>query len=373
MQLRSELNSPKRIVVKVGSNVITDANGQLDQQKLHSLCQDMAWCLKNGIQLILISSGAINAGRAKLTSEKNEEIDFLQAASSVGQPILMQTYSKLMEEHSIGTAQILMTHEDFKNRNRFLNARNTLLKLLANNILPILNENDAVSFNEITVGDNDHLAAMTSQMLNADLLLLLTSSDGLYTKDPVLADATPISKVAFGDQLQVDTSTKTIAGRGGMSSKLMAVEKVTPLGIDAIMAGKDFSSPLKRALTEQVGTYFFGNQKLHTYQRKAWLLSTAKPGCYIEVDKGAYQAILNNASLLPKGIIKAHGTFTRGDCVSLIFQGETFALGLVEYNSMETTKLAGQHSDQIKKLLGYDISKVLIHKDNLYIKRHQHD
>lgn len=367
-KIRSEILGPKRIVVKIGSNVISDKNGQIDLSKIEQISEDIFWCISQGLEVILISSGAINAGRFKF-AHVNNEIDFLQAASSVGQPILIQHYANCFKKYGIEIAQILLTHEDFKNRNRFLNAKNTLLKLLENKFLPILNENDAVSFEEITVGDNDHLAAMTAQMLGADLLVILTSTDGLFNKDPSEEGAYKISKVKFEEQLLIETVSKSSSGRGGMKSKLMAIEKVTPIGIHAIVAGKDFINPLKRALSESCGTFFEANQNVKTNHKKAWLLTTAKPGCHIEVDKGAYQAILKNSSLLPKGILNIHGSFSRGDCVAIICEGEHFALGLVEYNAIEVQKIAGKHSREISNYLKIKISDVVIHKDNLLIKK----
>lgn len=370
MQLRADLEDFNLIIIKVGSNVITDESSDLDHTKIEQLVHDIATLKKEGKQVVLISSGAISAGK-KLLKDKSKQIEVLQAQSSVGQPILMNTYSKLFSISKHKCAQLLLTHDDFRNRQRFLNARNTIMTLLKNDFIPILNENDAVSFTEITVGDNDHLAAMTAQMLNADLLLLITSSNGLYTDSPEKKSAKRIPIVNYEDDLSsISTKTKTKTGRGGMGSKIKAVQKVTPLGIQGIIAPKDNDSPVITALTDSgTGTIFLSKKVIASERRKAWLISTQKHECAITVDEGAYKAIIQKkTSLLPKGILSVHGTFQRGDCIPILYQGKEFAFGLSEYSDLEVNKIKGKKSNEIEKALGRKFTDEVIHKDNLVLK-----
>jgi glutamate 5-kinase len=367
LELRSEIQKLKRIVIKVGSNVITNSEGAIDEQ-IAFLAQDCKWLMQQNIEVILISSGAINLGK-KYIQYQQQDIDVLQAASSVGQPLLFSHYAHALAKHDLKVAQILLTHEDFKDRRRFLNARNTLLRLLKSNIVPILNENDAVSFTEITVGDNDQLAAMTAQMLGADLLLLISSTDGLYSHDPSQPQAIHYPLIEFNQlPAELNTTTKTQAGRGGMKHKLLAVEKVTPLGIPVIIASKDYPHFIRRALSENVGTYFKPDKKYSHEERKAWLHTTVKNECAIEVDAGAAKALGNHSSLLPSGITEVQGHFNRGDCIAITYHKKIIALGLVEYTSEEFQKIKGKKSQDIQALLGFNISDVVIHKDNLVLK-----
>jgi glutamate 5-kinase len=372
MQFRENIKKFQYLVIKVGSNVITDSNGDLDHSKMETIASDISLLKNAGIKVVLITSGAISAGR-KLLSGPKKQIEILQAQSSIGQPILMNHYASLFHKHQVKVAQLLLTHDDFKNRQRFLNARNTISTLLNHNFVPILNENDAVSFTEITLGDNDHLAAMTAQMIGADLLLLITSSDGLYTDDPSSPHARKLSIVEYGDDLSfISTKSKTPSGRGGMASKLLAVQKVTPLGIEAIIAPKDVTNPIINALTNsQAGSVFRAIPLLKSEQRKAWLVSTQKMDCGIYVDAGAYQALKDQKkSLLPKGILKVKGSFLRGDCIPIYFNELLFALGLVEYSDKEVNLIKGHNSAEIDNLIGHKLTDEVIHKDNLLIKDH---
>ena len=315
-------------------------------------------------QVIIVTSGSIQAGQDFLPNYQAQEISHLQAASSIGQPILFSKYSDALKKHNINTAQTLLTHDDFKNRTRFLNARNTLLHLLENNIIPILNENDAISFQEITVGDNDHLAVMAAQMLSVDLILFITSADGLYDRDPKENDSKIIKQIPFSyDFSQLEISSKSSSGRGGMQSKIEAVQKATNSGIECIIAGKS-ANPILPILTEQLGTFFEANtEKLSA--RKAWLLSTTRPNCKLYVDEGCKKAILANASLLPSGILRVEGEFTRGDSVSVCFEDQNLAVGLSEYSSTEIKQIKGLKTSQVSDKLGFCISDEIIHRDNL--------
>ena len=368
MTFREPISDFETIVIKLGSNVVAGEDQKLDLKKLEVICHEMALLHQMGKNLILISSGAISVGQ-QILNLRSKDIEVLQAQSSIGQPLLMRTYSEIFAKSSINCAQLLLTHDDFKNRRRFLNAKNTLNTLLKNKILPILNENDGVSFTEITVGDNDHLAAMTAQMVEADVLLLITSSNGLYDDDPEKPGSQRIPKVNYGDDLsQIKTKTKTSQGRGGMGSKLMAIQKVTPLGIIGLISPANSDSPILSPLKEDVGTLFIPNHLHGPDKRKAWLISTQKPHCAIHLDEGAHQALLNHKSLLPKGILSLSGQFERGDCVAIMAQNKQFALGLVEYSHKDLAKILGKNSSEIERQLGYKISDEAIHKNNLVLK-----
>lgn len=370
MNFRAQLEDFELIIVKVGSNVIANDDSELDLEKLDELVSDIATLKSLGKSIVLVSSGAISAGK-KLLSKKSKQIEILQAQSSIGQPILMNKYSELFKKHDLNCAQLLLTHDDFRNRQRFLNARNTLTTLIKNDFIPIMNENDAVSFTEITVGDNDHLAAMTAQMLNADILLLITSANGVYTDSPDKKNAQRIPFITYGEDItKVNTKTKTKTGRGGMSSKIKAVQKVTPLGIQGLIAPKDITSPVISALiNDDIGTLFLAKNIIASERRKAWLISTQKHECAITVDEGAYNAIIKKkTSLLPKGIISVHGNFMRGDCIPIMHQGVEFALGLVEYSESDVNKIKGKNSSEIEKALGFRFTDEIIHKDNLVLK-----
>jgi glutamate 5-kinase len=375
MQLRHELSDSKRVVIKVGSNVVTKKNGKCDLRKLRIIVEDICELQEQGLEVVLVSSGAQNVGKAFLKTMLPREgtVDLSQSASAIGQPKLINKYSALFEEHDHICSQILLTHDDFRNRKRFLQAKNTIEVLLKNGITPILNENDTISYTEITVGDNDHLAASASQMINADALIIITSAQGLYDKDPHHSDAKLIKEVSYEDSLDhVDMTTKTDVGRGGMESKIHAVNKVTPLGIKAIISSKDNNRIVMDALTKEVGTYFGPKTNFDPELRKAWLISTKKLNCYIEVDKGAYQALKNGKSLFPAGIIKCAGDFYKGDCVDIVFNGKPFAVGVSEYHCKEVGLIKEKKSHQIEDVLGYKVSDEVIQSINLVIQEENH-
>ena len=370
MQLRKELKGLKRVVVKVGSNVVTKSDGRCDLRKMRIIVEDIIDLQDKGIEVVLVSSGAVSVGKAFLKNHlpKEGRIDLQQSASAIGQPKLINNYSSLFEEHHRICSQILLTHDDFRKRKRFLNAKRTIEVLLQNKVTPILNENDTISFTEITVGDNDHLAASAAQMVNADALVIVTSAQGLYDRDPEEEGAQLIKNVGYDETLDhVDMSTKTNVGRGGMESKIHAVNKVTPLGIKAIISSKDNNRIVLDPLTQNIGTYFGPKSAYDPELRKAWLISTKKLNCYIEVDEGAYQALLNGKSLFPKGIVGAAGEFFKGDCVDLIFNGRPFAVGVSEYDMADVDRIKRKHSDDIEDVLGFKASSEVVNTTNLVL------
>lgn len=255
-KFRTEINKPKRLVVKIGSSVIADDSGNLDLDKLKSISDDISELKSEGVEVVIVSSGAILAGSKSLKGDR-KDVRYLQALSAIGQPELVNQYSNFFSQHNIKTAQILLTHDTFRHPKSLNNVKNTISCLLENSIVPILNENDSVSYEEITLGDNDNLAVLTSELINADLLLILSSADGLFTDDPSSDDAKAISLVNPSDKLEaIKVSSISSTGRGGMKSKLSSARKASSIGINTIVAGKDFSNPVNRALTKSVGTFF---------------------------------------------------------------------------------------------------------------------
>jgi glutamate 5-kinase len=252
---------PRRVVIKLGSSAVTYDKGGIDFDKLHNVLADISHLLNRGLQVVVVSSGAIHTGRALLKTRKHD-ISMLQALSAVGQPMLMSAYHDFFAKRGYQCAQILLTHEDFRSTVRYKNAKNTLKRLLENRVVPILNENDTVSYSEITVGDNDQLAAMTCEMIRPDVCVILTGTDGLFTRDPSRTGARRIAQVKYGDKMtRISLEGQSHAGRGGMRTKLEAIHRVTSLGIPVILSNYRHKSPLLEALTQDSGTLFKGRPK----------------------------------------------------------------------------------------------------------------
>jgi glutamate 5-kinase len=361
-----------RIVVKVGSLAVTEESGGVSPLKIKNIIADLHELKSRGFEPILISSGAINTARGliKKPEEKNRMISYQQASAAIGQPLLMKAYIDVLSEFNWPCAQILVTHEDFKVRKRFLNIRNTINQLLAHGILPIVNENDTVSFEEITVGDNDQLAVMMTEASDSEKLLLLSEADGLFNKNPKEAGARQFSEIDFRDDFSnVKIAAKTSVGRGGMDTKLKAVRKLTPLGVDVILGTFLEKNPVSRLLIHKAGTTFKGNPVRQKSRRKSWLSTMVKNDCYVAVDEGASIALLNGqTSLLPVGIKKVQGKFMRGDVIQIRHKNKVLAVGLTEFNYKELDLIKGKKAAEINLLLEHVYSKVAIHKDNLLLK-----
>lgn len=362
-----------RIVIKVGSLTVTDEAGGVSPSKIENIVAELLELKRKGFFPILVSSGAVNSGRAliKKPDEKKMMISYQQAAAAVGQPLLMKAYVDALSKHDAHCAQILVTHEDFKVRTRFLNIRNTINRLVSNNVIPIVNENDTVSYDEITVGDNDQLAVMMAEATDAEKLILLTEADGLFNKNPKEADAVRFDEVDFKDDFSgVKFAAKTAVGRGGMDTKLKAVRKLTPLGIDVIIGTFLSESPLLRLLERKGGTLFKGNPERQKSRRKSWLSTVVKNDAWIVVDDGCLKALSDqNTSLLPIGIKKIHGIFKRGDVIQVKNKNRIVAVGISEYDHRELDLIKGKKSSEISAVIENPPSKVAIHKDNLLVKK----
>lgn len=363
----------QRIVVKVGSLAVTEENGGVSRSKITSIVADLYELKTRGFLPILISSGAINSGRGliKKPDEKKMMISYQQALAAVGQPLLLKAYIDALSEFKWPCAQILVTHEDFKERKRFLNIRNTVNRLLENGILPIVNENDTVSFEEITVGDNDQLSVMMTEAADAEKLIILSEADGLFDKNPKDPEAKRFHEIDFRDDFKnVKIAAKTSVGRGGMDTKLKAVRKLTPLGVDVILGTYLHDKAVSRLIFDKGGTLFKANPVREKSRRKSWLSTLVKNDCFVIVDEGASKSILeSNASLLPVGIKKVQGKFKRGEVIQIRHKNKVLAVGLSEFGSAELNLIKGKKSAEINKLFESVHSKVAIHKDNLLLKK----
>ena len=357
-------------MVKIGSNVLTAPHG-LSIEAIEGIVDEISALKARGIECILVSSGAIAAGLPKMgLSERPGEISLLQAAASVGQTSLMRAYERSFERHGVTVGQILLTHEDLRNRHRFLNARNTILALLDLGIVPIINENDSVAVAEIRLGDNDYLSAQMLNLSGADFLIILTDMEGLFDKDPRLfPDARLITHVESVKKeikkFAADTSSSV--GSGGMRTKINAAEMAVVKGVPAVIACGKTPRILTRIFDgDEVGTFFFpktGGMK----SKKHWIAYTLRSKGTLVLDDGAVRAITaNGKSLLPKGVVEVRGDFRIGDPISLVGpNGEEFAKGLTNYSAKELSFIKGLNTKDIEKTLGYKYSEEVIHRDNL--------
>ncbi|MDH3836419.1 MAG: glutamate 5-kinase [Desulfobacteraceae bacterium] len=362
----------RRVVVKVGSNVLTEDHG-LNLKAIRSISRQICRLIDGGIEIILISSGAMASGIRKVGLDKRpDEIPKRQAIAAVGQAGLIMEYEKAFARYHKKVAQILLTGDDLNNRKRYLNARNTLCMLLSWQVVPIINENDTVMIEEIQFGDNDNLAAMITLLMDADILVNLTDIDGLYTKDPRTnsdADFIPMVSAIGEDIKKIAGDIPGALGTGGMLSKINAAKKVTAAGVPMVIANGGRPDVLKKLFSgKDVGT-FFTPKKKKLKSRKCWIAFTLKPKGVIRIDDGAAEAILNRGkSLLPSGIVGVEGEFSVGAPVEFRkTDDETLGTGLVNYSSTDIRKIMGLKSNQIKNRLGHKPYDDVIHRDNLAV------
>ncbi len=370
------LANAETIVIKVGTNVLTRADGTLEPNQVHSLADQIFRLKQAGKKVALVSSGAIGAGMGRLgLKQRPTDLRHLQACAAVGQSFLMRAYEDSLARYGIPTAQILLTAGDFDNRTRYLNVRNTILTLFESNCLPIINENDTISVAEIRFGDNDTLAALVTNLIQAPLLILLTVVDGLYSADPNTdPNATLVHTVKQinKDVLEKAGVTKSSLGSGGMKSKLKAARLATMAGESVIMANGSIPGVLDSIFAgELVGTLFLAAEQNMTAWKR-WLGWAARPQGKIILDAGALVALSSKGkSLLPIGVAGVSGTFHKGAVVSLCnLEGEEFGRGLSNYSASDIAKIAGKKSDKIIELLGILPYEEVIHRDNLVIIDH---
>jgi len=368
------ITKAKRVVIKVGSAVLTGAGEGLDQKRIEQLAGEVTAIMEGGREVILVSSGAIAAGLAKLGLKKTKgmPLPLKQAAAAVGQSGLMWMYEKTFGSRGRKVAQVLLTREDLSNRARFLNARNTLSTLLEYGVVPVINENDTVAVDEIKFGDNDNLSGMVVHVADADLLVILSDIDGLYSADPRLvpdARFIPVVERITAEMERGAGDAQSGVGTGGMRSKIMTAKKVTAYGVPMVIVNGRKQGALASLFEgKEAGTVFLPKEDRNR-SRQHWIAYTACSAGVVVVDDGGREALVRkNKSLLPGGIVRVEGTFKAGDCVNCTDkQGNVFARGLTKYSSIELEKIKGLRTSQIEAVLGHKDYDEVIHKDDLVI------
>lgn len=366
MPRKEYVSKVRRVVIKIGSSSISSGKG-LSSEKVAVFAGQIARLKNEGYEIVIVTSGAISAGAAECGKNR----DFLtvpqkQALAAVGQSILMDIYRDEFSHYSITIGQILMTEDDIKNRHRFLNIRNTMNMLLHMGIVPVINENDSVAVTEIQFGDNDTLSAHVAQLVEADLLILLSDIDGYYynLSDSAPADIIPV----ITDEIRAGAGgAGTSHGTGGMKTKLNAADLMLRSGEMMVIANASAENVLLRILAgDMVGTLFAPEDYPYINGRKRWILFHSKPVGNLIVDEGARSAIVTkNSSLLPIGIITAEGHFKPGDTVDIVCEGIHFARGIVNYSSEEISRIKRKKSGEIRELLGDEYYDEAVHRDNL--------
>jgi glutamate 5-kinase len=365
------LKNARRIVLKIGSRVLTAKGRNLSQAVFDRMGREVSAAKKNGSEIILVSSGAIAAGMGRLgMTEKPKTMPQKQAAAAIGQSALMWNYERAFSFFGEKVAQVLLTRDDLSNRNRYLNARNTLLTLLEFRVIPIINENDTVVVQEIKFGDNDNLSALVTNLVHADLLILLSDIEGLYDRDPRLnKNARLIPRVDHITPEMEKKASGTLSpiSIGGMVTKLQAARKAALFGVPTILANGMKEGILQRILQGADEGTLFTSEVNKLTSRKHWIAFTLEPAGKILVDEGAKKAILQRGkSLLPSGVIGTEGKFSVGDPVVLTdLRGNEFAKGLVNYGSTEISKIQGRKTTEIESRLGYKYNDEVIHRDDL--------
>lgn len=370
---RPILSRARRVVVKVGSQLLSSPAG-IEEGRLEGLVRRVAKLHDQGKEMIVVSSGAVAAGMTRLgRKERPKTIPEKQALAAVGQIHLMALYERSFSRFEKSVAQVLLTHEDLANRQRYINAKHTFQMLLESSIVPIVNENDTVAVEEMKFGDNDHLSALVATMLGADLLVILSDVEGVYDRDPrVHQDARLIPLIEDIKQIKETIAGKSLSlfGTGGIATKIDAAEKAAAAGIPTVIT----SGLRVEALTavfncdEEIGTLILAEENRLTH-RKHWIAYNLKPAGEIIVDHGAQEALVRKGkSLLPSGLREVRGTFGVGECVRCLdLHGLEFARGLVNYSAQELNQIKGLHTSKIEKVLGYKAYDEIIHRDDLVL------
>lgn len=367
----SAVAAARRVVVKVGSALVTNDGHGLDMAAITRWAAQIAALQKSGREVVLVSSGAVAEGMLRLGwSKRPTRVAELQAAAAVGQMGLVQAYETRFSEHGIKTAQILLTHADLSNRERYLNARETILELLSLGVVPIINENDTVVTDEIKVGDNDTLGALVTNLIEADVLVILTDQKGLYTADPRKdPSAEFVHEAVAGDPAleKMAGGAASTLSKGGMITKVLAAKRAQRSGAATIIAsGREPNVLVRLASGETIGTQLNAvYAPLHA--REKWLVDQLRPEGTVHLDEGAARALIaHKTSLLPVGIKFVMGEFVRGDVVGCIApDGTEVARGLVNYSSSELRLIKGLHTEEIHKVLGFENQPEAVHRDNL--------
>ncbi len=389
--MRKELiEKSKRIVVKVGSSVIvgeTSATVEVRDDIFKRLAVDLYEIRKAGKEVVLVTSGAIAMGLTKLSQSKlfmtegkikNLTIPQKQALASIGQSILMSSYAEAFKRFKVTTSQVLLTHSDLGDRQRFINARNTITTLFDMDVLPIINENDTVSVDELKFGDNDNLAAQVVNLIEADTLIMLTDTDGIFDKNPkVHSGAVLLEEVTDIDKLHVDMSVISLAGHGdstsvygsgGITSKVESAGKAAHFGCSVIIANGTMPGILKKIVYgQEEGTFVFPKEDQLT-SKKHWIAYSTKPSGKVFLDEGCISALKEGKSLLPSGVKTVEGVFDSGDVIHCVDgAGAELARGVTNYSSAELMRIKGAKSSDIESILGFKVYDEAIHRDNLVV------
>lgn len=369
---RTALRSARRVVVKIGTNALTNATGRFNRQHFDALGQDLLWAAQ-GRELVVVSSGAIALGVERLgLPSRPRDIPGKQACAAVGQSRLVQAYEEAFAAHGKAVAQVLLTHEDVQERRRYLNVKHTLERLLTAGVVPVINENDTVSVDELKFGDNDTLAGLVAGVVDADALVLLSDVEGLYTGDPrrdagaeLLATVMQVTP----EVLALATGTSSGVGTGGMSTKVRAAARASDSGIHCVITSGAVPGRLRAVLEgADVGTHFEPTGSRRS-ARAAWIAHALRARGTLTVDAGAREAIVTGKrSLLPSGVRGVEGDFGRGDPVDLVdAEGAVFARGLAAYDANELRRIAGHRTADIEAVLGYRYLDEAVHRDDLAV------
>jgi glutamate 5-kinase len=374
------LRTAKRIVVKVGSSLVTNEGRGLDESAIGEWCRQMSILVKGskgvaGREVIMVSSGAIAEGMTRLGwKSRPTAINELQAAAAVGQMGLAQMYETKLREHDLGSAQVLLTHADLADRERYLNARSTLLTLLKLGVLPVINENDTVVNDEIKFGDNDTLGALVANLVEADALVILTDQKGLFTADPRKDSAAEFVHEAKAGDVALETmagGAGSSLGRGGMITKILAAKRAAGSGASTVIAwGREPDALLRLCAGEAIGTLLVA-QTQKNQARKRWMADHLQLRGAVTVDAGAAQKLKEaGKSLLPIGMTTVEGDFSRGDVIAVRDPaGAEIARGLANYSSAEARLISRKASSEFEKLLGYAAEPEMVHRDNLVLTK----
>jgi glutamate 5-kinase len=371
--MKTVLTQSKRIVVKVGSSLVTNQGTGLDMGALGNWAKQIATLRTQGCEVVLVSSGAIAEGMQRLGwKQRPSAVHELQAAAAVGQMGLVQAYESCFRQHQLNAAQVLLTHADLADRERYLNARSTLRTLLKLGVIPIINENDTVVTDEIKFGDNDTLGALVANLIEADALIILTDQEGLYTADPRKDTSATLISVALAGDAKLEAmagGAGSHIGRGGMITKVLAAKRAARSGAHTVIASGHERDVLPRLLQgESIGT-LLTTTSLSLDARKQWLADHLQVSGKVMLDAGAVRVLRNDGkSLLPIGVTQVNGEFQRGAVVAVLdTDGHDIARGLINYSAAEARRIAGKASGEIENILGYVDEPELIHRDNLVL------
>jgi glutamate 5-kinase len=369
----SLLSAAQCLVVKVGSSLVTNNGEGLDRQAIAAWASQISQLVKDGKQVVLVSSGAVAEGVQRLGWKKRPTaVNELQAAAAVGQMGLVQMYETCFSQHGLHTAQVLLTHDDLADRKRYLNARSTLRTLLELKVIPIINENDTVVTDEIRFGDNDTLGSLVANLIEADALVILTDQSGLYSADPRKnPDAQFIHEAVAGtpELEEMAGGAGSSVGTGGMLTKVLAAKRAARSGAHTIIAsGRENQVLVRLAQGEAIGTHLRADQ-FKLVAKKQWMADHLRVNGRLVLDDGAVKVLMaDGKSLLPIGVIAVEGVFERGDVVACVdTRGKELARGLVNYNASETARILRKPSSEIAQILGYVDELELIHRDNLVL------